>query len=464
MSTNKRTFWLIVTGAAILFSLACGSTQVPATQLPQPPSAEPAQTTAPSQTLVMLPTETPLPAPSATATQLPTSPPTLTPTKMPTLTPTRTALPSLPDFDKLISYGSGGGGKICTEDRAPDTIEINTVKFGSLLVVCFWLQSLDPNQPFDIRMEAMGSVPAGPASLQSPALSINWSDALVSWEGHDRPDGQAGRTNDGALALYDFMLWLPETLSPGQWRIFIQQQGGMVDNLYTTFQIEKKGQPYLSAFGIDSQGEFLQSFNSYFPYHLLKPGNDGRITVQGSGFPASQMIYLLVYREDVVGLKASLMKAMAVQTDPTGSIGAELDGPFDSQRAYLVIGVSDPNTPFTGDNAGEKILDLRTPLDYFLVEGALPTACPGAIPQRMRIGQNGYVCTKKDPVRLRDTPNRSGNVINMLDPGTQLTVLNGPVCADAWSWWQIRTEQAFMGWVSEGAGDAEDPYYICPQP
>jgi hypothetical protein len=48
-----------------------------------------------------------------------------------------------------------------------------------------------------------------------------------------------------------------------------------------------------------------------------------------------------------------------------------------------------------------------------------------------------------------------------LEPNTYVTVVDGPVCADEWSWWRIRTDDGMEGWVSEG-GDEVDPYFICP--
>lgn len=89
------------------------------------------------------------------------------------------------------------------------------------------------------------------------------------------------------------------------------------------------------------------------------------------------------------------------------------------------------------------------------------SSCPGAPVQRVKVGNDAHVCTKKDSVAIRNLPARDGDVIIRLIPGATFTVIGGPKCSDNWSWWQIRTDKGTTGWISEG-GDSDDPYYICP--
>ncbi len=90
-------------------------------------------------------------------------------------------------------------------------------------------------------------------------------------------------------------------------------------------------------------------------------------------------------------------------------------------------------------------------------------ACPGAPPQRMSLGDGGRVCTQSDTVRLRVEPSRSANFERQLAPGSQFTVVDGPACADNWSWWFVTVEDGEWGWVAQG-GDEAEPYFICPLP
>lgn len=93
-------------------------------------------------------------------------------------------------------------------------------------------------------------------------------------------------------------------------------------------------------------------------------------------------------------------------------------------------------------------------------EGSLP-GCPGAPPQRVRVGGRAWVCTAYDQLVARAQPGRSSSEITRLRPGMYVTVVDGPVCAEDWSWWKVQTDSGIAGWVSEG-GDDVDPYFICP--
>jgi hypothetical protein len=95
-------------------------------------------------------------------------------------------------------------------------------------------------------------------------------------------------------------------------------------------------------------------------------------------------------------------------------------------------------------------------------QSATMSSCPGAPPQRVRLDRRAWVFTKQDRLIVRAEPDRSGSEITRLDPGTYFKVINGPVCADNWSWWGIKTDSGIKGWVAEG-GDNTDPYFICPQ-
>jgi uncharacterized protein YhaN len=52
------------------------------------------------------------------------------------------------------------------------------------------------------------------------------------------------------------------------------------------------------------------------------------------------------------------------------------------------------------------------------------------------------------PLRLRSGPSLSESVIDRLQPGTQMTLLNGPQQADGHAWWHIRTTNGKEGWVA----------------
>ena len=51
-------------------------------------------------------------------------------------------------------------------------------------------------------------------------------------------------------------------------------------------------------------------------------------------------------------------------------------------------------------------------------------------------------------LRLRDAPSLQGQVLEMLPPGTQMELLEGPQQADNYGWWRVRTVGGKEGWVA----------------
>jgi len=91
----------------------------------------------------------------------------------------------------------------------------------------------------------------------------------------------------------------------------------------------------------------------------------------------------------------------------------------------------------------------------------ISSRCPGASPQRVRVGYRARVCTAYENLVVRAQPGRGSPEITRLRPGTYVTVVDGPICADVWSWWKVQSDSGIVGWVAEG-GDEIDPYFICP--
>lgn len=88
-------------------------------------------------------------------------------------------------------------------------------------------------------------------------------------------------------------------------------------------------------------------------------------------------------------------------------------------------------------------------------------SCPGAPRQRLSVGEDAIVCTKSDPVRLRKGPSLNNKIIKQYYPGSVLSVIDGPICANNWSWWKVRAQDGNVGWMAEG-GDSIDYYFLCP--
>jgi serine/threonine-protein kinase len=95
-----------------------------------------------------------------------------------------------------------------------------------------------------------------------------------------------------------------------------------------------------------------------------------------------------------------------------------------------------------------------------------PASCPGALAPRLVPGKTGRV-TYTPPLesRVRSAPRvetSPNNVIGLLQPGSQFTVVSGPVCDTTRQlrWWLVRTER-LEGWVAEGQ---PGEYWLEPWP
>lgn len=87
--------------------------------------------------------------------------------------------------------------------------------------------------------------------------------------------------------------------------------------------------------------------------------------------------------------------------------------------------------------------------------------CSGTIPSQMNIGYLGHVTyTDGTQTRLRSDASTSSQVLESLYEGEMFAVVGGPVCADGYTWWQLKVmgRGNLVGWSAEGS----DYYFIEP--
>jgi hypothetical protein len=90
---------------------------------------------------------------------------------------------------------------------------------------------------------------------------------------------------------------------------------------------------------------------------------------------------------------------------------------------------------------------------YWLEPFPVANACPPLLPTRLLIGNQGRV-TPGQPNAIRSQPTINNNVstvIGSIPGGGVFTVLNGPICADGFAWWQV-SYLGVTGWTPEGEG------------
>ncbi len=94
---------------------------------------------------------------------------------------------------------------------------------------------------------------------------------------------------------------------------------------------------------------------------------------------------------------------------------------------------------------------------------AQQNACLGSPPIRLAVGDFGRVTQTTPgetavPVRVRDVPGKSGNVVGQIGDGDLFQVIDGPTCKDNYAWWKIQA-QGVQGWVAEGDSSG---YFVEP--
>lgn len=106
------------------------------------------------------------------------------------------------------------------------------------------------------------------------------------------------------------------------------------------------------------------------------------------------------------------------------------------------------------------------PVQWQMTGSAAPTvpaetiACPGALPPRLTVGGQARVVPETTPNNVRSAPATSASTVTgQIPPGAAFTVLDGPVCADGYAWWQV-DYSGLVGWTVEGDASA---YWLEPR-
>jgi hypothetical protein len=96
-------------------------------------------------------------------------------------------------------------------------------------------------------------------------------------------------------------------------------------------------------------------------------------------------------------------------------------------------------------------------------EPATPEAgCPLAMPTRLKVGDQVRVVS---PLHMRSAPEISSNLVQTNQAGTQLEIIEGPVCMPfqngAHLWWKVLRQDGASGWSAEGTANGS-AYFMEP--
>ena len=88
-------------------------------------------------------------------------------------------------------------------------------------------------------------------------------------------------------------------------------------------------------------------------------------------------------------------------------------------------------------------------------------ACPGAPDISLKLDDWAMVSMDPPlPNKIRSQPGISGELIGQVQPGENVLVVDGPTCADGYTWWSVRSLDGLEGWTVEG--DAEGYWLVDP--
>jgi hypothetical protein len=89
--------------------------------------------------------------------------------------------------------------------------------------------------------------------------------------------------------------------------------------------------------------------------------------------------------------------------------------------------------------------------------------CAGTYPSRLHVGDQAHISYDPPlPNRVRAQPTTGSDIIGYLEVGERMQILDGPVCAEGWIWWRVRSlDTGLVGWTAEG--DNEN-YWLVPMP
>lgn len=108
-------------------------------------------------------------------------------------------------------------------------------------------------------------------------------------------------------------------------------------------------------------------------------------------------------------------------------------------------------------NAQSRTRELEAQLAQLTKEKAeAETKSAGAAVAGMAVGKAGMAAGATawvqkaggKSLRRRSAPGLNSTVQDGLAPGTELTLLEGPVAADGYNWWRIRAADGREGWVA----------------
>jgi hypothetical protein len=123
-----------------------------------------------------------------------------------------------------------------------------------------------------------------------------------------------------------------------------------------------------------------------------------------------------------------------------------------------------PSTPTPTAKATSAHVSTNTPARSATPEKKDKViSCPGAPEITLKLNDWAMVSTDPPlPNKIRSQPGTSAELIGQVQPGENVLVVDGPTCADGYTWWFVRSLEGLEGWTVEGDNEGYwlvDPIY-----
>jgi hypothetical protein len=156
---------------------------------------------------------------------------------------------------------------------------------------------------------------------------------------------------------------------------------------------------------------------------------------------------------------AALLSAAVMICTACAPPSATSTAPAASQPAATDTSAPAPTTSVTTIPNGISLSDLSG--TAFVFPQAVPPEpeCDGAPPSNLIVHERGQV-TNDDPqpLNVREQPGLAGDIVGILRSLDIFYVMDGPRCADDYTWFRIRAGP-IDGWIAEGEPGL---YYVAP--
>ena len=155
----------------------------------------------------------------------------------------------------------------------------------------------------------------------------------------------------------------------------------------------------------------------------------------------------IAWSPDSQSLVVTTRTSISIMNLETGTLHQVLEGDYypsavawSPDDAWIAFDAFNRDIVIVSVNGGEPVPLMQYP-NYIDIMTWITIPHPWAPGDLYTITQTGA------DLNLRETPALDGSVLQALQPGDTVTILDGPVKAEGYTWWQMQTDDGTVGWA-----------------